>query len=109
MTVNRRTGALVLATAVMVGACSRGADEARLKTDLQERLNRDVKPDLFEVASLRREGSSPMPEAESGASRVLVYFNTTLKLNQDYAFGGWDQLSPQSVAFALGAVGLARS
>ena len=44
-----------------------------------------------------------MPAGESGASRVLVYFNTTLKLNQDYTFGSWDQLSPSSVAFALGA------
>jgi TRAP transporter TAXI family solute receptor len=74
-----------------------------LKADLQTRLNRDVKPDLLQVVELRREGSSPMPSSDSGASRVLVYFNTTLKLNQDYAFGGWDQLSPSSLAFALGA------
>lgn len=88
---------------VGIGACSRGADEARVRTDLQERLNRDVKPGLFQVVSLRRAGSSPMPASDAGASRVLVYFNTTLKLNQDYTFGGWDQLSPPSVAFALGA------
>lgn len=94
---------LVVAVAVASGACSRGADETRLKADLQSRLDRDVKPDLFQVVSLRREGSSPMPAGDSGASRVLVYFNATLKLNQDYTFGGWDQLSPSSLAFALGA------
>ena len=95
--------AIVLALAATGTGCTRGADATRLKTDLQERLNRDVKPDLFEVVSLRREGSSPMPASEAGATRVLVYFNTTLKLKQDYAFGGWDQLSTPSVAFALGA------
>jgi TRAP transporter TAXI family solute receptor len=101
------TGRLSLCAVVVAlaasGACSRGADENRLKTDLQQRLDRDVKSDLFQVVSLRREGSSPMPAGDSGASRVLVYFNTTLKLNQDYTFGSWDQLSPSSVAFALGA------
>lgn len=95
-------GVLVLALAG-AAACARGADEARLKTDVQTRLNRSIKPDLFHVESLRRQGSSPLPAAESGAARVLVYFNATLKLNQDYTFGGWNQLSPSSVAFALGA------
>jgi TRAP transporter TAXI family solute receptor len=103
MAVSLRVRALVIAVAAVVGACSRGADETRVTTDLQERLNRDVKPGLFQVVSLRREGSSPMPASAAGAARVLVYFNTTLKLNQDYTFGGWDQLSSPSVAFALGA------
>ena len=103
MAASLRVPALVIAVAAVVGACSRGADETRVTTDLQERLNRDVKPGLFQVVSLRREGSSPMPASAAGAARVLVYFNTTLKLNQDYTFGGWDQLSPPSVAFALGA------
>lgn len=93
----------VVALAAIASACARGANETRLKTDLQTRLDRDVKPNLFQVVSLRREGSSPMAAGDSGASRVLVYFNTTLKLNQDYTFGSWDQLSPSSVAFVLGA------
>ncbi|HEY6359617.1 MAG TPA: TAXI family TRAP transporter solute-binding subunit, partial [Vicinamibacterales bacterium] len=83
--------------------CARGADEARLREDLQARLNRDVKPDLFQVVALRREGSAPLPGGESGGARVIVYFNVTLQLASDYSFGGWDQLSPSSVAYALGA------
>ena len=97
----RAIGAALVA--VFVAGCARGADEERLQRDLQERLNRDVKPGLFEVVGLRREGSSPLPAAESGADRVVVYFNATLKLSDKYQFGGWDQLGPASVAYALGA------
>jgi TRAP transporter TAXI family solute receptor len=95
---------LVLALALLfAGGCTRGADEARLRTDLQTRLDRDVKADLFEVVALRREGSAPLPAATSGLPRVVVYFNATIRLAQDYTFGGWDQLSPSSVAYAVGA------
>jgi TRAP transporter TAXI family solute receptor len=83
--------------------CTRGADESRLRDDLQARLDREVKPDLFEVVALRREGSAPMPAGDSGKPRVIVYFNATLALEQDYEFGGWDQLGASSLAYALGA------
>jgi TRAP transporter TAXI family solute receptor len=100
----RHVRCLVVGIALLTGAaCTRGADETRLRVDLQSRLNRDVKQDLFEVVALRREGSAPLPAGGSGAPRVIVYFNTTLRLGQDYTFGGWDQLSPSSVAYALGA------
>ena len=84
-------------------ACARGADEARLQADLQTRLDRDVKPGLFKVTSIRREGSAPTQASETGAPRVVVYFNATLQLADDYSFGGWDQLGSSSVAYALGA------
>jgi TRAP transporter TAXI family solute receptor len=98
-----RLAVMGIGVALASTACSRGADEARLRADLQTRLNQDVKPGLFEVVALRREGSSPLPASESNAERVLVYFNSTLRLTQDYTFGGWDQLAPSSVAYALGA------
>lgn len=97
----RRSAILLL---FLSGAgCTRGADEARLHQDLQARLDREVKPDLFEVAALRREGSAPVPAGASGRPRVVVYFNATLVLEQDYEFGGWDQLGASSLAYALGA------
>ena len=65
-----------------------------LQADLQTRLNRDVKPGLFRIVALKRLGSAPLPAGESGAPRVVVYFNTTLELAQDYSFGSWDQLGP---------------
>jgi TRAP transporter TAXI family solute receptor len=96
---------LVVIVVAVLGAasCSRGADEARVRSDLQTRLDRDLKPDLFDVVALSREGSAPLPASDSGANRVVVYFNATLKVLQDAAFGGWDNLSPSSVAYVLGA------
>jgi TRAP transporter TAXI family solute receptor len=95
--------AAVLAVLIAAAGCSRGADEEQLRADLQARLDQGVKPDLFTVVGLRREGSAPLPAGESGAPRVVVYFNTTLQLEEDYGFGAWDQLGASSVAFALGA------
>jgi TRAP transporter TAXI family solute receptor len=101
---DRRRVCLCVGLALIAAAgCARGADVTRLRADLQTRLNRDVKENLFEVVALRREGSAPLPAADSGAPRVVVYFNATLRMAQDYAFGGWDQLSASSVAYALGA------
>jgi TRAP transporter TAXI family solute receptor len=93
----------ILLLVLAVSGCERGVDETRVRADLQAKLDRDVKSELFEVVALRREGSGPLPAAESGAARVVVYFNTTLQLAQDYSFGAWDQLGPSSVAYALGA------
>ena len=98
-----KRASLSLVIALLAAGCARGANEARLRADLQTRLDRDVKADLFDVVALRREGSAPLPPGESGAARVVVYFNTTLALGEDYSFGGWDQLGPSSIAYALGA------
>ena len=95
---------LVFCALILVATgCARAADEARLRTDLQNRLDRELSPDLFELVGLKRAGSAPLPAGESGASRVIVYFNASLRLARDYTFGGWDQLAPSSVAYALGA------
>jgi TRAP transporter TAXI family solute receptor len=99
----RHVSLLSIAGVLLAAGCTRGADQDRLRSDLQARLNSDVKSDLLEVVALRREGSAPLPAVESGASRVIVYFNTTLRLQRDYTFGGWDQLGPSSLAYALGA------
>jgi len=93
---------LAVTLAIVMSSCARGADESRLQSDIQEKLNRDIKPGLFEVVAVRREGSAPLPSGD-GAERVVVYFNVTLQLSDSYQFGGWDQLGPASVAFALGA------
>ena len=93
----------VLLLLLTCAGCTRGADESRLRDDLQARLDRDVKADLFDVTGIRREGSAPLPVGESGAARVVVYFNATLTLAEDYTFGGRDQLAGSSLAFALGA------
>src|SRR6185436_6777113 len=66
----RRLASAALVVALMASAaCARGADAERVKADLQQRLNRDVKPDLFRVVGIKREGSAPAPAGESGAPR----------------------------------------
>jgi TRAP transporter TAXI family solute receptor len=97
-----RLGLVALAFVVAAG-CARGADQERLQADLQEKLNRDLKPGLFEVVAVRRQGSAPLSAGANGARRVVVYFNATLRLAEDYGLGGWDQLGPSSITFALGA------
>jgi TRAP transporter TAXI family solute receptor len=94
----------VVAVIVLAAAgCARGADQARLQSDVQQRLDEDVKPGLFEVVGMRRQGSAPLAAGVNGAERAVVYYNATLRLTSDYQFGGWDQLGAASLAYALGA------
>ena len=82
---------------LVVAGCSRGPDEAALKADVQSRVEKSFKPGLLELASLKRQGSSPQ-----GDGRVLVYYNATLKLREGYDFKDWEALSPATLAQALG-------
>jgi TRAP transporter TAXI family solute receptor len=87
---------------LLLGACSRGPDEAALKTDVQSRMDKTFKPGLLELAALKRQGSGPLPAASSGAERVVVYFNATLRLREGYDFKDWEGLSPATLAQVLG-------
>jgi TRAP transporter TAXI family solute receptor len=93
---------LTLLGVILLAACSRGPDEAALKGDVQGRIDKSFKPGLLELAALKRQGSSPQPRAESGAERVLVYFNATLRLKEGYDFKDWEGLSPATLAQVLG-------
>ena len=92
----------ILLLTILISACARGPDEAALKTDVQQRIDKSFKPGLLEVAALKRQGSSPLPAAQSGAERVLVYFNATLRLREGYDFKDWEGLSPATLAQVLG-------
>ena len=59
---------------VLLAGCARGPDEAALKKQVQEQIDKSFKPGLLELAALKRQGSSPQSAAESGAERVLVYY-----------------------------------
>jgi TRAP transporter TAXI family solute receptor len=87
----------------LVGGCSRGPDETELRKEVQEKLNQQFKPGLLEITSLRRQGSAPLPASESGAPRLIVYYNATIKLLKNYDFSDWEGLSPASLANVLGA------
>jgi TRAP transporter TAXI family solute receptor len=95
-------GFLVVALVSLLG-CARGPDEATVRKELQEKLTTQVKENLFEVASLGRKGSAPLPSGEQGTKRLVVYYNAVLRFRQDYDFGGWEKLSPASLGYVLGA------
>jgi TRAP transporter TAXI family solute receptor len=105
MNTMRVVGGLMAAGAVLMllGACARGPDEKAIRAELQEKLTHQFKPGLLEVTGLRRLGSSPLPAADGGGKRLVVYFNATLKFMEDYELGSWEKLSPASLAYILGA------
>jgi len=92
-----------LMMSLSVPACSRGPDTDALQQEVQEKLNGSFKPGLFEVASLKRQGSAQLPASEQGASRAVVYYNLTLRLLEGYDFNDWEALSPATLANVLGA------
>ena len=94
---------LLALLALFAGGCSRGPDEKELRTEVQEKLNQKFKPGLLEIVSLDRQGSAPLLASESGAKRLIVYFNATVKLLKSYDFSDWEGLSPASLANVLGA------
>jgi TRAP transporter TAXI family solute receptor len=94
---------LAVITATMLVGCAQGPDETALRREIEEKLTREVKDGLLEVASLGRKGSAPLPADDPGTKRLIVYYNATLRFRQDYEFGGWEKLSPASLGHALGA------
>ena len=82
---------------LLLAGCSRGPDEAALKAQVQQQIEKSFKPGLLELTALKRQGSSPM-----GENRVLVYYNATLKLREGYDFKDWEALSPATLAQVLG-------
>jgi TRAP transporter TAXI family solute receptor len=89
---------LAILLVLLATACSRGPDEAALKAQVQQQMEKSFKPGLLELSSLKRQGSSPL-----GENRVLVYYNATLKLREGYDFKDWEALSPATLAQVLGA------
>ena len=87
---------------ILLAACSRGPDQDALTKQVQGQIDKSFKPGLLELVGLKRQGSSPLPASESGAQRVLVYYNATLKLREGYDFKDWEGLSPATLAQVLG-------
>ena len=100
----QRLSAFVCVVAIVLGAgCSRGPDKKALQAEVQEKLSKRFQPGVLQLVSLRRQGSAPLQASESGAKRLIVYFNATIKLLKNYDFGDWEGLSPASLANVLGA------
>jgi TRAP transporter TAXI family solute receptor len=98
-----RSGFLVAMVLLSVPGCTRGPDAAALQQEVQKRLNDHFKAGLFEVTAIKRQGSAKLPASEQGVSRVVVYYNGTLRLLEGYDFNDWEALSPATLANVLGA------
>ena len=61
----------------LLGACSRGPDEAALKADVQSRIEKNFKPGLLELAALKRQGSSPQSAAPCPSASALAMGRVT--------------------------------
>jgi TRAP transporter TAXI family solute receptor len=100
----RAAGWITLVAVIGLAAgCARGPDATALQAEVQGKLDQRFKPGLFGLVGFRRQGSSPLPGSETGARRMAVYFNATLKMNEGYDFGDWEGLSPATLAHVLGA------
>jgi hypothetical protein len=86
-----------------MSACERGPDVSILKQQLSETLEQGFKSGLFELVSLRRMGSAPQRDAETGNARLIVYFNTQLRFREAQDLTAWDELNGASLAYLLGA------
>ena len=93
----------LLVLVLLFAGCSRGPDESALKAQVQQQMEKSLKPGLLELAALKRLGSSPLPAADNGVPRVLVYYNATLRLREGYDFKDWEGMSPATLAHVLGA------
>lgn len=92
-----------LAMWLVATGCSRGPEQAELEDQIRTKLEREVKPGLFELTGLKRSGSAWLPDGVDGTERLVVYFNATLRFLEGYDFGGWEKLSISTLARALGA------
>ncbi|MCC6073616.1 TAXI family TRAP transporter solute-binding subunit [Pseudomonas sp. GCM10022188] len=89
--------------ALLLGACSRGPDQATLQADLQQRLDQTFGSQVLHVAALQRRGSASDAKAPAGEKRVVVYFDSELEMLRDQDFGAWDSPGVASLVSALGA------
>ena len=94
---------LLLALALVAGACTRGPEPSELEIELQRRLDAGFEEGLFAIRSFERTGSAPFRDAERGGSGLYVYYDAELDFQRDYALTSWRGLNLGSLAFALGA------
>jgi len=99
----RALAAAGLVAAALTGGCARGPDQATLRKQVLEDIDKGFKPGFVELAALKRQGSAPLPAASGGEPRIIVYYNATLRLREGYDFNDWEALSPVSLAQVLGA------
>ena len=85
-----------------LAACGAGPDETTLRKDVTERVAQALPAGTVTMATLERRGSQSDTKAPSGETRRIIYFDTELKLDRDFNFGGWDSPGVAGIVSALG-------
>ena len=93
---------ILLGLLVLLSACSKGPDSQTVESDLQYRLEQILGANSISIAEFRRQGSAPDSSSNDDTERRVVYFDATLKLNQDRDFSRWDIPGVASLVSLLG-------
>jgi TRAP transporter TAXI family solute receptor len=94
---------VLLGSAFLLAACSRGPEDAVLPEDLQRRVDTGFEEGLFSIRNFRRTGSAPFRDRERDVHGVYVYYDAELEFLRDYHLTSWTSLNLGTLAFALGA------
>ncbi len=94
---------LLALMALVVGGCDRQPSVESLHSEITEALDHEFRKDLFELVSVRRLGSSPFQDSDTGDRRLTLYFNLQLRFREAFDLTKWDSLNGASLAFLLGA------
>jgi len=95
--------ALYAALALLLSGCGRGPEEARLRQDVQARVDALFGRPVLAVESFRRQGSAPYRAAADGTRQVIVYYNAIFRMVEAYDPSDWQGLGPTMIANAIGA------
>lgn len=88
---------------LLLSACQRGPEESDLKVQIGSLLETEFSPGVFQLNSLKRTGSAPTSDKETGDERLIVYYNARLAFLKDYNLSARDTLGINTLAFLLGA------
>jgi len=94
---------LLLGLLLLLAACTRGPGDKTLQADLQHGLQSAFPANVLSVTHLQRRGSSSDIRAPAGEKRVVVYFDSELRLEKDQDFGSWDSPGIASLISIVGA------
>jgi TRAP transporter TAXI family solute receptor len=94
----------ILASTLMLAACSRGPEANRLQQDLQSRVDGSLGKGLLQIQAFRRYGSQPLADRPSdGSARIAVYYRAELALLREHRFSDWSGKNISALHKVLGS------
>jgi TRAP transporter TAXI family solute receptor len=95
---------LLIATTLLLSACSRGPAVDRLQQDLQKRVDTALGNGLLQIKSFRRYGSQPLTGGrQDDHQRVAIYYKAELELLRRHRFSDWSGQNLSALHQVLGS------